>query len=245
LYYLTQGEFYFNKNNIIFINQKNETAIQIDYEDNVLFKKIINKFDGLHTVKEISNYAGVKEREVFSMIEELENMNMIYPIDNPVDYYIGIIENKDFEIERLGINIVKEKDFSNLSSKLLIGVSHYHDYEYFRKIHYLSMSKEIPWLKISIDEDCIILGPLFSHTGGPCIECLFKRISINVKDAHELEKISNNEILFDTLIPFIKNEARKFTQPNTPTHLFNREISININTYEIIKTRILKYPSCC
>ncbi|ADC52267.1 hypothetical protein BpOF4_21359 (plasmid) [Alkalihalophilus pseudofirmus OF4] len=242
--YVKQGKFYKTSDGILFIHHSKDIAFEVK-GDSELLSQIIHYCDGTFKVEEILSFITITERDLRAFFNSLVEANALVELTSNIFDGVFILKNnKDvsFLNKEIATTPIEELP-SNI--KLLIGISYENDWKYFSTISNYAIEHSIPWVKFSIDETFLRLGPYFFPDGGPCFNCLDLRIKTNSENE---EKEARNKIpdkdMEKILSSLVIKEVKKYLIGMEPTHLFNTEISINTTTYSSKRVKVLRMPNC-
>ncbi|WP_193064510.1 hypothetical protein [Oceanobacillus oncorhynchi] len=240
-----KGEFYQIGNKLTYINKEKKIAFEIQ-EKKELVEKIIKLSNGYYSINEIVNI--LEDSSTYEVINELikneilkeENMDLkVYMVTSSIKDRNNLDQLTKY-INYTGIDNISELN----DAKLIVAYAKDSDDEFYYKVNKESLLNNIPWVKFSYDNNYVRFGPSFFHDGGPCYECMRLRISANERSQPAEKKKINNIEPSEILTPIIKNEIIRLSSESLPTHLFNREVSLNMSNYETSTFHVLAMPNC-
>lgn len=253
LYYKLKESLIEKNGNLIFTNSYDEKAVEMSGEDVLILKPIINMLTGTISTSSLNEFfPEVKKGEIDRILKFLADEGFLEVTDK-IHSHITLITDTvpSYYLKKLAENpLIKElcviNDLSNISVKtdLIVGIDYDDNIDYFKKVDRKSLDLGIPWIKVSLKQPYIYIGPTFFPDGGPCYDCLLTRIQNN-------RDMQVDNTLFNVIYPveayiqsIVLPEIIKFTKAPFPLSTFETEIQIDMINYELSSYKVLRNPFC-
>lgn len=246
------GEFYLNKENLLFNSKKNNETFQISGEGKTQLLKIIPFLSGTLSLGEICDILEIEYKEVLTLFDNLESAGIISYEEKEVKkitvtsgtYPISKI--KEIFKNPVIKNILEIKEIDDvLHADLVVVIDKEDDVDFYKYSSDKLKELNIPWLKASIGDSTISIGPIFFQDGGPCYQCYEERKKLNeVSEKEKLKLISTYMDAIECLPFFLEGELLNYINEGKPSGLFEQEVKINIPAFTIDVHPIFKLPNC-
>lgn len=251
MYFELQGTFYIDGKILRFLHEDRKTAYQLEGEDAALLKTMIPYCTGTFHLNELAEKLSKSQSELDEIMEQLFKMRILRKWES-LDKQALVVshqlpEDSIHSLCRVPYlqNVCRSGSLSDarVTDSLLIAIADDADRDFFEEVSQVALSLQIPWLKVSLKDPSIYLGPLFFPDGGPCYGCFQRRVEINrVEDRPDVVESYGD---LSSLLPgYVSREILKFFKNKTPSQVFGREIVLNTLTHECSSYQVLSLPTC-
>ena len=161
-----------------------------------------------------------------------------------------------FQLKALINAEVKEDDIKGADLILMFSPI-FSNYDSFLKVNEISHELKIPSIHIGVGINFFSIGPFsVPASNTPCLRCYSKRKIANIDHKEKYLKfvkyndqkiLHNNDIMLyydlGLMVEFLKSELENYYTRHS-MYLFARSITIDLMSYNIVASKVLRVPSC-
>ncbi|OFL47461.1 hypothetical protein HMPREF2767_02685 [Nosocomiicoccus sp. HMSC067E10] len=246
--YEFKGKYYLKNDSIIIRLDSDNKKYKLESSNISKLKCVIDSLNGFNNTKEIAKKTNLDLKTIESIVMELKAKNLIKIVSKNNHVFLtsdsswlarGVLEN-------ISKRISWNNNFSELSKKtsnikegdLIVYINNNLTTE-IDEIEQLAMEKKSNLLNVTLTNYGVLLGPLFTVSGGPCSQCLQNHNFIH-QNKYSKSTILSNELYGDLIF----NEVINIFRFNNPIESFEKVIEIDFSKLNIKKYEIYQIPGC-